>query len=300
MDAAPVTISLITGTLNRSALLREAIESVSVPAGMAIEHWVIDANSTDDTVAWLRETPGIRWISEPDRGFFDALNKGLARSTGGIIGFLNSDDLLVSSALPAVVEAFVDPLVDVVTGHVEFFRDTDRGEREVLRVMDAEPGLELGLQSVLRGSPNINARFFRRSFVDRVGEFDLSYPIASDREWLLRAALLNPEQRIVNRTVYWYREHGGSLTIHSTDRNVMRYRSEHAAIAEKHLANDNLSPVQRRFLQSFHRRESATLAAQELRAGNFPELRMWASRGLRQSVLWPFTFARRCIGMWFD
>jgi glycosyltransferase involved in cell wall biosynthesis len=297
MDSKPLTVSLITATFNRSALLREAIASA---AGSSREHWVIDAGSTDDTVTWLRETPGIQWISEPDRGFFDALNKGLARTTGGIIGFLNSDDLLVAGALAAVIEAFADPAVDVVTGHVEFFRDTAAGDHETFQVMKAESELELGLQNVLRGSPNINARFFRRSFVERVGKFDLSYPIASDREWLLRAALLNPRQRFVNQPVYRYREHEGSLTIHSTNRNVSRYRAEHAALAEKHLAGDALSPEQRRFLQSFHRRETATLAAQELRSGNFPELREWATRGLRQSGLWPLTFARRCVGMWFD
>jgi glycosyltransferase involved in cell wall biosynthesis len=293
-------VSLITPTFNRSAMLREAVASVVAPPGMSIEHWIIDGNSTDDTLLWLREAPGIQWMSEPDRGLYDALNKGLSRAKGEIIGFLNSDDLLMADALPSVVETFTDPKIDVVTGHVEFFSGAESGDRKSLRVMDAESALKLDLRNVLRGSPNINARFFRRSFVERVGEFDLAYSIAADREWLLRAALLDPTQRILNRVVYRYREHGDSLTVHATSRNVTRYRSEHAALAEKHLASSTLSQGQRRFLQSFHRRESATIAAQELRSGNFPELREWANRGLRQSPLWPFTFARRCVGMWFD
>jgi glycosyltransferase len=239
-------------------------------------------------------------MSEPDHGLYDALNKGLSRAKGEIIGFLNSDDLLVADALPFVVEAFTDPKIDVVTGHVEFFSDAESNNRKTLRVMDAETELKLDLRNVLRGSPNINARFFRKRLVERVGEFDLAYSIAADREWLLRAALLEPTQRILDRLVYRYREHGDSLTVHSSSRNVTRYRSEHAALAEKHLAGSTLSQDQRRFLQSFHRRESATIAAQELRSGNFPELRQWANRGLRQSLLWPFTFARRCVGMWFD
>jgi glycosyltransferase len=293
-------ISIITPTYNRSAMLREALASAAAPANVTIEHWVIDGNSTDDTLAWLPGTPGTLWISEADHGLYDALNKGLARAKGGIIGFLNSDDLLMADALPAVVEAFSDSKVDIVTGHVEFFCDAESGDRKTLRVMDAEPELKLDVHNVLRGSPNINARFFRESFVKRVGEFDLAYSIAADREWLLRAALLNPTQRILNRVVYRYREHSDSLTVHATSRNVTRYRSEHAAVAEKHLANVELSSEHRRLLQSFHRRESATIAAQELRSGNFPELREWTKRGLRQSPLWPFTFARRCVGMWFD
>lgn len=300
MEKTPVTVSLITPTFNRSAMLREAIASVVTPPGLSIEHWVIDGNSTDDTLTWLRDVRGIHGISEPDRGLYDALNKGLARAKGEIIGFLNSDDLLVADALPAIVEAFADPAVDVVTGQVEFFHDATTGTRETLRAMDIESELQLDLRNVLRGSPNINARFFRRGFVERIGEFDLSYSIAADREWLLRAVLLNPAQRIVNRPVYRYREHGDSLTVHATNRNVMRYRSEHAALAEKHLAGQALSPEQRRFLQSFHRRETATLAAQELKAGELQRLREWASRGLHHSALWPLTFARRCVGMWFD
>jgi glycosyltransferase involved in cell wall biosynthesis len=293
-------ISIITPTYNRSAMLREAIASVVAPVSMAVEHWVIDGNSTDDTLTWLREAAGIQWMSEPDRGLYDALNKGMVRATGDIIGFVNSDDLLIADALPMVVEAFTDPKVHVVTGYVEFFHDAEPGKRTTLRVIDAEAALKLDIQNVLRGSPNINARFFRRSFVERVGQFDLAYSIAADREWLLRAALLEPTQRILKQVVYRYREHSDSLTVHATNRNVTRYRSEHVAFAEKHLATNALSPEQRSLLQSFHRRESATIAAQELRSGNFPELREWITRGLRHSLLWPFTFARRCVGMWFD
>jgi len=297
MESRLPTVSLITATFNRSALLREAIASA---AGGSREHLVIDAASTDDTLKWLRETPGIQWSSEPDRGFYDALNKGLKRTTGEIIGFLNSDDLLAPDALATVTKAFTDPAVDVVTGQVEFFRAADAGHHETFLMMTAKAELELSLQTVLRGSPNINARFFRRSFVERVGEFDLAYTIASDREWLLRAVLLNPTQRLVNQPVYRYREHEGSLTIHSTSRNVARYRIEHAALAEKHLDGDALTTEQRRFLQSFHRRETATLAAQQLRAGELRAFREWAIRGIATSVLWPLTFARRCVGMWFD
>jgi glycosyltransferase involved in cell wall biosynthesis len=301
MAEAPVMISLITPTFNRSAMLREAIASVAAPPShVSIEHWVIDGNSTDDTLTWLRDVTGVRWLSEPDRGLYDALNKGLAHATGEIIGFVNSDDLLVSEALPVVVEAFADPSIDVVTGHVEFFQDGESGGRKTLRHFSDTPALELNLRNVLRGSPNINARFFRRSFAQRVGEFDLAFSIAADREWLLRAVLLNPRQRIINRLGYRYREHSDSLTVHATSRNVMRYRSEHAAVAEKHLASAELTSEQRQILKSFHRRESATIAAQELRSGNFPKLREWAIRGLRQSRLWPLTFARRCMGMWLD
>src|SRR4029453_7085422 len=131
--------------LHRSGLLREAVASVVAPPGTSIEHWVIDGNSTDDTLTWLREAPGIQWMSEPDRGLYDALNKGLARATGEIIGFINSDDLFVSESLPVIIDAFADPAVDVVSGHVEFFRNAEFGGRQTLRIMQDEPALRLDL-----------------------------------------------------------------------------------------------------------------------------------------------------------
>jgi glycosyltransferase len=288
-------LSLITPTFNRSAMLREALASVTSLGNMSIEHWVIDGKSTDDTLAWLPNAPGIRYLSEADCGLYDALNKGLDRASGEIIGFLNSDDLLVPSPLPAIIVAFADPEVQVVTGGVEVVRGT-----ETLRSQQAETDLRLDLKNVLRGAPNINARFFRRSFVERVGGFDLAFPIAADREWLLRAVMLKPVQRVIPGLVYRYREHDTSLTFNASDSNAVRYRAEHAAIAEKHLANHELNAATRRFLQSFHRRETSTLAARELRLGNYAGVKEWMGRGCTQSALWPLTFARRCAGMWFD
>jgi hypothetical protein len=170
----------------------------------------------------------------------------------------------------------------------------------MLRSYRRESDLRLDLQNVLRGSPNINARFFRRSFVERVGKFDLAFPIAADREWLLRAVMLEPVQAIIPNLVYRYREHDDSLTVNAADPNAVRYRTEHAALAEKHLADRALNAPTRRFLQSFYRRESTTLAARELRQGNYGSVKEWVRRGCRQSALWPLTFARRCAGMWFD
>lgn len=90
-------ISLVTPTFRQAATLRETIESVLGQDHRDLEYWVIDAGSQDGTVEMLREyerDARFHWISEPDKGQSDAINKGLARCTGEIFNWINSDDYL--------------------------------------------------------------------------------------------------------------------------------------------------------------------------------------------------------------
>src|SRR5688572_5778875 len=290
-------VSLLTGTRNRAELLRAAVESVVAQRFPSCEHLVIDAMSTDETPAMLAEYPHLRVIREPDRGFFDGLNKGVRKAQGEVLGLLNSDDLLPPGALEAVAAAFAaDPGVEVVTGRCEFFVENADRSASTIRTMSDRAALELSLHNMLRGNPVINARFFRRDFVARIGEFDQSFPIAGDREWLIRAALARPRQAVIDQLVYRYRQHEGSLTVHETSRNVGRYRAEHVAIAEKLLADPALRDPDARALRGFHTRESAALAAESCFAGKFAETKSWARRGCQKNQLWPLTFGRRLIG----
>lgn len=294
-DYAPF-ISLLTGTRNRAALVRAAIESARAQQGASYEHIVVDAMSTDETPAVLAKYPELRVIREPDRGFFDGLNKALRVARGEVVGLLNSDDLLPAGALAAVTEAFRDPQVELVTGGCDFFVDGHDGMTSVAKRMSAADELKLSLGNMLRGNPVINARFFRRSFMERVGEFNQGFPIAGDREWLIRAALARPRQTVIAALVYRYRQHEGSLTVHETDRNVARYRAEHVAIAEKQLCRGDVVRADRRELRTFHARESAALATLQLTSGQLRGAWEWARRGWRVSSCWPLALAQRLAG----
>lgn len=296
MSDLPPRFSLLTATRNRASLLGAAIESALAQDFPSFEHVVVDAMSTDETPALLARFPHLRVIREPDHGIYDGLNKAIRQARGEIISLLNSDDLLPAGALQAVDTAFADGNVDLVTGRCDFFIEEANGTKRVARRMADRARLELSLRNVLRGNPVINARFFRREFVARVGVFDQGFPIAGDREWLIRAALANPRQTVIDTLVYRYRQHEGSLTIHETGRNVARYRAEHVAIAEKLFAQPNLPRSEVRALRGFHTRESAALAADSCFAGQFDETKNWARRGCRKNRLWPLTFGRRLIG----
>src|SRR3984957_14153738 len=119
--------SLVTPTYQQAATLRETIESVLRQDHRDLEYWVIDAGSRDGTVELLREyeaDPRFHWVSEPDQGQSDAINKGLARCTGEIFNWINSDDYLEPGALSRVADAFAkNPRADIISGATAEFRD---------------------------------------------------------------------------------------------------------------------------------------------------------------------------------
>jgi glycosyltransferase involved in cell wall biosynthesis len=112
-------LTVITPSFNQGRFIEEAIRSVLQQGYPNLEYIVIDGGSTDNTVEILRrhEHRLAYWVSERDRGQSHALNKGLARATGEIIGWLNSDDLYTEGCFQHVIEAFVrDPEAIVVHG----------------------------------------------------------------------------------------------------------------------------------------------------------------------------------------
>ena len=98
--------TIITPCLNREKFIAEAIESVLAQRYHDIEHWIIDGGSTDKTLEIVRSYPHLRVLSEPDRGVYDAFNKGLDRATGDAVIFLNSDDLLTPGTLALAQQIF--------------------------------------------------------------------------------------------------------------------------------------------------------------------------------------------------
>lgn len=132
-----LSFSIITPSFNQAAFIEEALASVREQRTHSVEHWVIDGGSTDGTVDLLRQSapaePGksLRWLSEPDRGQSEALNKGFARATGDIVGWLNSDDRYRSGCLERVARTFEDnPQVDIVYGDYTWMDEQGR----ILRV----------------------------------------------------------------------------------------------------------------------------------------------------------------------
>ena len=180
-------ISIITATYNASRTLGDCLQSVASQS-VHVEHLIIDGASTDETLK-LVEACGdsvSKVISEPDRGIYDAMNKGIAQANGEVVGILNADDFYASSdVLEAVLARFDDPEVDACYGD--------------LRYVDAlEPTKTVRLWKSGHYDPKRfywgwmppHPTFFvRRSVYERYGMFDLTLGSAADYEIMLRFLL---------------------------------------------------------------------------------------------------------------
>ncbi|MBV9673223.1 MAG: glycosyltransferase [Verrucomicrobia bacterium] len=211
-------ISVVTACLNRRDLVKDAVESALRQNYPQVEHWIIDGGSTDGTLSMLERYPHLRVLSEPDSGIYDAWNKGIARSTGDLIAFLNTDDLFEPGAFQscvALLERNSD--ADLVSGGCQIFRDN---EVEMHRYCDTRR-YALSLRNVTLGLPIINGRFFRRSVFNRIGLFDAEYRLSSDRDFLIRAALADLRDIATPELYYRYRWHSGSLTMNSGNDSLL-------------------------------------------------------------------------------
>jgi len=233
---APPRITIITPVLNRADMIAEALNSVALQGYPAVEHIVIDGGSTDGTVKILKQAPGIHWISEPDRGLYDAVNKGIRLATGDIIGHLNSDDILLPGAFAAVAEGFGrDRSVEAVCGGAQVVRWQPGGKTQTVKTYRSERIKRLDWHSVTLGVPITNARFFRRSWYRRAGFYDLHYKLAADRDFLIRSMILGMRTAPLERTLYQYRMHPGSLTISADLRQNRRLHEEYRSLARSYM-----------------------------------------------------------------
>ncbi|OYU12446.1 MAG: hypothetical protein CFE38_08240 [Comamonadaceae bacterium PBBC1] len=128
-------ISIITATYNCAQTLGDCLSSVASQAYANREHVVIDGASQDGTLDVLQASRSqlAVLLSEPDRGIYDALNKGIAHASGDVIGFLHADDVYASpDVLAHVAQAFADPAVCAVYGDLQYVRKDDMSQ--VVRV----------------------------------------------------------------------------------------------------------------------------------------------------------------------
>lgn len=161
------------------------MRSVASQTHPDIEHLVIDGRSIDDTVQVVEayRHPNLVLTSEPDKGIYDAMNKGLRRATGEVIGFLNADDFYADAdVLVRVAKAFEDDIsVEACFGDLLYVTEDNYSVVRYWRSRPFVPG------SFARGwSPAHPTFYIRRSTLDRLGGFDLSYRLAADTEMMMR------------------------------------------------------------------------------------------------------------------
>jgi glycosyltransferase involved in cell wall biosynthesis len=299
-------ISIITPCLNRAGLVRQAVESVLAQGYPEVEHIVMDAGSTDGTLQVLRAYPHLRLFSEPDKGMYDGINKGLRLAHGQIVGLLNTDDLYAPGCFEAVAAAFDrHPEALAVVGGVSTFVDGPNGPVTVNTVPPIEPD-ELWYR-LIQGHPVTNAWFFRPAVFEKVGYFDDRSLYSSDRYFLIRLALDGGVRPVpIRQTLYHYRQHSGSATISTIDsrspkygRLRMKFLQEDVDALEEFLRRPDLPGEVRRRMRREHGERCYRLSATAFYHRRWRVAFEAARRGWAGNALWPLLFvemaARRVL-----
>lgn len=182
-------ISLITVTFNSEKTLSSTIQSVLKQTYKEIEYIIIDGKSQDKTISIIRKFESsfnekLKWISEPDRGLYDAMNKGINIATGDVIGILNSDDFFTNNnILEQVAKEFHNNnKLDAVYGDVHFVHpdNLDKSIRYYSSKVFKQSLMRIGMM------PAHPSFYMRKECFEKYGLYKTNYKIAADFEFLLR------------------------------------------------------------------------------------------------------------------
>lgn len=177
----------MTPSYNQGDYLEETIRSVLLQGYENLEYIVVDGGSTDDSIKVIeRYSPWITWwVSETDRGQADAINKGFAKSTGEIIGWLNSDDVLYRGFVERRVREFEQsPGIGLIYGDVELGKSSDAVSGKML----GRPIDFLTMVRTLEVPIPQQSALWRAEVVERVGGLDDRWEVVLDREFFMRVA----------------------------------------------------------------------------------------------------------------
>jgi glycosyltransferase involved in cell wall biosynthesis len=226
LEAQPL-VSIVTPSFNQGAFIAATIESVLAQDYPRIEYLVVDGGSTDTTLDLLsRYGERVRWVSEPDDGQADAINKGIALTRGAIVAWLNADDLYLPGAVArTVAELQAHPQATLVYGQAEFI---DRGGAVIGSCSQVEP---FNLDRLIDQLDFIvqPATFFRRDAFLAVGGLDAQLRYCLDYDLWIKLAL-HYQVRYLPRVLARVRTYpatktasGGLERLEEIERMIRRY-----------------------------------------------------------------------------
>lgn len=181
-------ISIITVCYNSATTIEKTILSVASQTYPNIEYIIVDGNSKDDTLSIIKkhEDKIFKWVSEPDKGLYDAMNKGVALATGDFIGILNSDDTFHSNdVIEKIADFHKKNNVDASVGNILQHKDNGK----IIRLYSSKywnpEKLTIGF---MPPHPSI---FFKKELFNKYGVYDLGFKIGGDYELITRFFLKN-------------------------------------------------------------------------------------------------------------
>lgn len=181
-------ISIITATYNSAKTIAETIASLETQTYQNIEYIIVDGASQDSTVSFISDNSSkiSKIICEPDKGIYDALNKGIRAATGDVIGFLHSDDLLAyDDAIADIAKTFEATGCDALYGDLEYVSRHDISKRVRLW----KSGIFSRVKMKFGWMPPHPSFYMKRTCYMEYGDFSLDYRISADYDSILRYIL---------------------------------------------------------------------------------------------------------------
>jgi glycosyltransferase involved in cell wall biosynthesis len=181
-------ISVITVSYNSAQTIESTILSVASQTYKNLEYIIVDGSSTDSTVSIIKKHQNkiFKWISEPDKGLYDAMNKGLSMATGDLIGILNSDDTFYSNTVIEEIANFHNnSTIQASVGNIIQHKENGKVIRLYSSKLWNPEKLKIGF---MPPHPSI---FFKRDLFDKYGNYDLGFKIGADYELISRFFLKN-------------------------------------------------------------------------------------------------------------
>lgn len=183
-------VSVITVCYNSEKFIADTLNSVIKQSYPGLEYIVVDGNSSDNTVNIIRSFGNriSQWVSEPDKGLYDAMNKGILLATGDVLGFLHSDDFFSDEKVVGrIAETFEKTGADSVFGDIRFVDMVNTG-----KVLTSRNAGEFRRWKMLFGwHPPHPAFYVKRELILKHGLFDTFYNISADYEMMLRLLIVN-------------------------------------------------------------------------------------------------------------
>jgi glycosyltransferase involved in cell wall biosynthesis len=279
-DPSLPLVSIVTPSYNQGRFIRETIESVLTQDYPNIEYWVIDGGSTDKTVDVLREYEHdlrFHWISEPDKGQSDAINKGWSRCRGDVLAWLCSDDVYCPGAFrtqlsflqahPEVDAVYADSIFVTENGSpVWTFRARKFSQYELLRAN-------------IISQPTI---FLRRSLVERTGPLNIHLHFAMDYDYWLRASV-HSVFSYVPGVVAKYRLHSDSKTV----AKAAQFFPEFETLVEQFFQREDISPELRRQRETIYADFMLLIGTSYAKLGQITGATDYLRKSLRYRLLRP-------------
>ncbi|MEO8617225.1 MAG: glycosyltransferase family 2 protein [Luteolibacter sp.] len=208
--------SIITPSYNQGRFLPDCIESVLSQTGVEVEHIVIDAGSTDETLQVLKAYPHLDWVSESDKGMSDGINKGFLKATGDWMMWLNCDDYLLPDVLKKVADYIEsNPQFDVVHGDCLFVNED---KSLIRRKYDHEADVKM-LLFVGCYIPSTST-FFDRKIIDSRHLLDVRYRVCMDWEYYLRLMRAGYRFGYIPEAIAGFRWHGDNTSVIQSQRRL--------------------------------------------------------------------------------